>query len=113
MSTQTKSEPVSVHLLDREFLVACSDDERPGLIAAGALLDARMRELRQNVGTPAFDRLAVLVALSVTHEFLTLQRRCEAQDQVLGNSIEQLRRKLEATLGEAADSRRASAPTSD
>lgn len=101
MNTGASSEPVNVRLLDREFLVACSQDERPGLIAAAALLDSRMRELRQNVGTPSFDRLAVLVALSVTHEFLTLQRRREAEEQVLGSSIEQLRRKLEATLGDS------------
>lgn len=113
MNASTQTDPVSVHLLDREFLVACSDEERPGLIAAGALLDARMRELKQSVGTPAFDRLAVLVALSVTHEFLTLQHRCEAQEHVLGNSIEQLQRKLEASLGDAGGNARNAAPSSD
>ena len=33
------SEPVALKLLDREFLVACSEQERPGLLAAAALLD--------------------------------------------------------------------------
>lgn len=113
MNASTQADPVSVHLLDREFLVACSEEERPGLVAAGALLDSRMRELKQNVGTPGFDRLAVLVALSVTHEFLTLQRRCEAQDQVLGTSIEQLRRKLETSLGNDSGDARSATPAGD
>ncbi|HET6631648.1 MAG TPA: cell division protein ZapA [Rhodanobacteraceae bacterium] len=100
-STAASSEPVNIRLLDREFLVACSDEERPGLIAAAALLDSRMRELRGKVANPGFDRLAVLVALSVTHEFLSLEKKCELQEQVIGGSIEQLRRKLEATLSGA------------
>lgn len=113
MNGDSRAQPVSIHLLDREFLVACSDEERPGLIAAGALIDSRMRELKQNVASPAFDRLAVLVALSVTHEFLSLQRHCEARQHVLGNSIEQLQRKLDATLGDTNHGAGVAAHTND
>ena len=40
------AEPVSVSILDREFLIGCTPDERAGLIAAASLLDGKMREIR-------------------------------------------------------------------
>ena len=95
------SEPVNVRLLDREFLVACSEDERAGLIAAADLLDKRMRELRNNAGNPGFDRIAVLVALSITHEYLGLQAERSTREEKLGSSIDSLTRKLEQALSEA------------
>lgn len=96
------TEPVTVRLLDREFLVACAEDERAGLIAAADLMDKRMRELRNNAGNPGFDRIAVLVALSITHEFLALQQQNTSREQVLGSSIDALTQKLEAALTQSS-----------
>lgn len=94
------SEPVTIRLLDREFLVACEPEERPGLLAAAGHLDTRMRELRSHSKSPGFDRLAVLVALSVTHELLTLRDKQEGRERMLGEGLATLRRKLEAALGD-------------
>ena len=41
------SEPVNVRILDREYTVGVEPGERDGLTAAAHLLDARMREIRQ------------------------------------------------------------------
>ena len=43
------SEPVTVRILDREYTVGVSDEERAGLASAARMLDARMRELRGGV----------------------------------------------------------------
>ncbi len=92
------SEPVALKLLDREFLVACSEQERPGLLAAAALLDAKMRELRAASRTPGFDRLAVLAALSLTHELVDLRQRHAVQERVLSEGLATLRQRLQAAL---------------
>jgi cell division protein ZapA len=94
----TDSEPVALKLLDREFLVACSEQERPGLLAAAALLDAKMRELRAASRTPGFDRLAVLAALSLTHELVDLRQRHAVQERVLSEGLAALRQRLQAAL---------------
>ena len=93
-----ESEPVALKLLDREFLVACSEQERPGLLAAAALLDAKMRELRAASRPPGFDRLAVLAALSLTHELVDLRQRHAVQERVLGEGLAALRQRLQAAL---------------
>ena len=40
------SETVAVNILEREFLIGCTPEEKPGLIAAAGYLDAKMREIR-------------------------------------------------------------------
>lgn len=97
MSTPA-SEPVALRLIDREFLIACAPEEREGLLEAAGYLDRKMRELRANAKTPGFDRLAVLAAISVTHEFLALRKQHSGADQSVTDGLAALRRKLEAAL---------------
>ena len=92
------SEPVALRLIDREFLIACAPEERDGLLEAAGFLDRKMRELRANAKAPSFERLAVLTAISVTHEFLTLRKLHEGQEQRLRDGLAALRNKLDAAL---------------
>lgn len=96
--TTNTSEPVALRLIDREFLIACAPDEREGLLDAASYLDRKMRELRANAKTPGFDRLAVLAAISVAHEFLALRKQHSGADQSVTDGLAALRRKLEAAL---------------
>ena len=66
------SEPVTIRILDREYTVGVSEDERASLNAAARMLDLRMREVRGGNRMVAPDRLAVLTALNLAHE---LQQR--------------------------------------
>lgn len=92
------SEPVALRLVDREFLIACAPEEREGLLESAAYLDRKMRELRANAKAPGFDRLAVLAAISVTHEFLALRKQHGGSDQSVTDGLTALRQKLEAAL---------------
>lgn len=90
--------PVTVRLLDREFLVSCTEEERAGLASAATLLDQKMRELRGTTRTVGFDRIAVLAALSLTHDLVQLRERHAERERELSHSLGLLRRRLEAAL---------------
>ena len=92
------TEPVALRLIDREFLIACEPDEREGLIEAASFLDRKMRELRANAKAPSFERLAVLTAVSVAHEFLLLRKQHDGQERRLSDGLATLRSKLDAAL---------------
>ena len=94
----SSSEPVALRLIDREFLIACAPEERDGLLEAAGFLDRKMRELRANAKAPSFERLAVLTAISMTHEFLALRKQHESQEQRLSDGLATLRSKLDAVL---------------
>ena len=59
-----------VSILGRDYKVACKEDERAELMQAVALLDARMREIRDAGKVAAVDRIAVMAALNLANELL-------------------------------------------
>ena len=92
------SEPVALRLLDREFLIACAPEEREGLLDAAGFLDRKMRELRAGAKAPSFERVAVLTAISVAHELLSLRKQHDGQEQRISDGLAALRSRLDAAL---------------
>ncbi len=94
----TADAPVAVSILDREFLISCTPDERPGLIAAAAYLDGKMREIRNAARSAGIDRIAVMAALNIAHEFIQLKQRGESESGTLAQHLHMLRTKLDGAL---------------
>lgn len=92
------SEPVAVRLLDREYLVACSDEERDGLLAAAKLLDGQMRTIRNGNRMAGLDRIAVLAALNLAHELAQLRRNSGGQQAEIGRALGELNQRLDRLL---------------
>ena len=63
---------LDVSLLGHEYKVACKAGEEEELREAVAFLDTRMREIRENSKTSSVERVAVMAALNLAHDF---QRR--------------------------------------
>jgi len=95
------SEPVSVRILDRDYLIACEPDEREGLVAAAHLLDGRMRDIRGGNRMAAVDRIAVMAALNLAHELLQSKQASEQRDQQITRTLNELNRKLDSLLDDA------------
>jgi cell division protein ZapA len=91
--------PVTVHILERDYLVACTPEERNGLLQAAALLDERMREIRNGARTAGIDRIAVLAALNIAHELLQLRNNAQQSDGAIGDEIQALKRRLDSVAG--------------
>ncbi len=61
---------VDVTILDRQYKIACPDDERESLMASVAYIDQKMREIKEAGKIAGTDRIAVMAALNVAHELL-------------------------------------------
>jgi cell division protein ZapA len=94
----SEATPVTVSILDREFLIGCTPEERPGLIAAATLLDGKMREVRGASRTQSMDRIAVLAALNMAHELLQSRSESESRSNDVAQHLQALRSKLDAAL---------------
>jgi cell division protein ZapA len=66
-----KSNALDVMILDREFRVACPDDEKSELLEAVGYLDKKMREIRDAGKIASTERIAIMAALNIAHELLT------------------------------------------
>ena len=89
------TEPVNIKILDREFTVGCEPAERDSLLAAAQLLDSRMREIRGSNRMAALDRVAVLAALNLAHEFMQLKSETQSREQTLNRTLVDMNRKLD------------------
>jgi cell division protein ZapA len=64
---------VEVNLLGRSYRVACSDGEREALMQAVTYLDTKMDEIRKAGKVVGTERIAVMAALNVAHELLSVK----------------------------------------
>ena len=64
---------LEVMLLGRSYRVACSDEERDALQQAVAYLDGKMSEIRKGGKVMGAEKIAVMAALNVAHELLTMR----------------------------------------
>jgi cell division protein ZapA len=90
--------PVAVSILDREFLIGCTPEERPGLIAAAAFLDGKMREIRASTRMQGIERIAVMAALNIAHELMQLKQRGDSDAGALAQHLQTMRAKLDGVL---------------
>lgn len=94
--------PVKVQILDKEFLVACPDEERADLLHSAGYLNRKMREIRDSGKVVGLERIAVMAALNITHELLQSRQAgaAGAYSEDLRHRLETLTRKLDAALAE-------------
>ena len=64
---------VEVSLLGRTYRVACTDSERESLMQAVAYLDTKMNDIRKAGKVSGTERIAVMAALNVAHELLSVR----------------------------------------
>ena len=97
MSPQDQAR-VSVRIMDKEYVVACPYDERSALLDAAEFLNARMREIRDGGKVVGLDRIAVMAALNLAHEFLKGKDRESKLDTGVGHRVRALRERVEGAL---------------
>ena len=93
-----EARPVTVNILDKEFRVACPDEERQALLESARILDQNMREIRDRGKAVGLDRIAVMAALNITHELLQMRSQQGDDTRSLQARIRYLQDKIEDAL---------------
>lgn len=93
-----EQQPVTITILDKEYMVACPEEERPALIESAKYLNARMREVRDGGKVIGAERIAVITALNIIHEMLTQRREAKEYTAAVGATVQRLRVKVDAAL---------------
>lgn len=97
----TQPNTATVHILDKEYCIACPAEERSNLESAARYLDSRMRDIRSSGKVVGADRIAVMAALNIAHELLHKQQYLDAQASTAQNQVRDLLERVENAL--AAD----------
>jgi len=94
---------VAVHILDREYRIACNTEDREHLLRAAMVLDHRMRALKTNNKTLTFERIAVLAALTLAHEGVQTQAGETEVAIRIDVELKRMNARLDAVLSRAED----------
>ena len=90
---------VSVRIMEKEYVVACPYEERSALLDAAEFLNARMHDIKDGGKVVGLDRIAVMAALNLAHEFLKGKDRETRADTGAGGRVRALRERVEGALG--------------
>jgi len=61
---------MQISIMGREFRVACEPDEQKSLQEAVDYLNRKMQEIKDQGKINGIDRIAIMAALNISHEFL-------------------------------------------
>ncbi len=89
---------VKVKLLGKEYPVSCSRSEEGALLQASRYLEDKMREIRNAGKTIGLDRIAIMAALNLAHEFIKLQDEMEEEHDSSHKKLETLMEKVDTVL---------------
>lgn len=98
--SNAKVKTLDVTILDREFRVACPENERAELLEAVSYLDKKMREVRDTGKVATVERIAVMAALNITHELLTTRLGSGFDMGEFKRRINLMQATIDATLAE-------------
>ena len=69
--SETKS--LQITIMGRDFRVACAENEQAGLLQAVDYLNKKMLEIRDSGKVIGLERIAIMAALNIAHEFLSVK----------------------------------------
>jgi cell division protein ZapA len=69
----SESKTLQIAIMGREFRVACAEHEQAGLLEAVDYLNRKMLEIRDAGKIIGLERIAIMAALNIAHEMLTMK----------------------------------------
>ncbi|WP_439107715.1 cell division protein ZapA [Congregibacter sp.] len=72
---------VSVTILEKEYQVACPEDQQAELLLSARHLDEQMRAIRSTGKVIGLERIAVMAALNISHELLQTRNGVASGDK--------------------------------
>lgn len=89
---------LDITLLGREYRVACPPEQKAALLDAAAYVDGKMRDIAEKTRNNMAERIAVMAALNIAHEYLGADKaqppEHEKIESEIALDIEAVRRRI-------------------
>jgi cell division protein ZapA len=93
----SQANTVTVKILDKDYQVACPEEQEAELAASAKYLDKQMRSIRDTGKVIGLERIAVMASLNISFELLQSSRHADPGEHN-DDGINQLSRKLDDAL---------------
>lgn len=91
---------IEISILGRNYRIACAEGEREALLEAAAFLDGKMAEIKKSGKVSGTDRIAVMAALNIAHDLLTVKLGDGFDIGQAKRRISQIEAKLDVALAQ-------------
>jgi cell division protein ZapA len=90
---------VTVKILDKDYQVACPEEQEAELVVSAKYLDKQMRAIRETGKVIGLERIAVMAALNISYELLQASESGESRAAVPEpGGLDALNRKVDDAL---------------
>ena len=92
------AKPVSITILDKEYLISCPENERDQLYSAAKLLNEKLLELKNSGKVIGTERMAVMTALNLASELLSYKQQNTVYTDRVDSTLKRLYTKIDGVL---------------
>jgi len=92
-----KAEPLTIKIMDKEYRIACPEEEKDNLRASADLLNEKLGEIKQQGSVIGTERIAIMAALNMSHEILHSQSLVVEHGD-LNQRIEELSERISSSM---------------
>lgn len=89
---------ITVKILGREYPIKCPTESAHILIESASTVDRKMRELQQSAGKTNTDRVAIVTALNLCRELITLKQEHRDIEEKNSQQVSQLLERIQNVL---------------
>ena len=93
----SKTETLTIKILEKEYRVGCPPEERENLRASADLLNEKLNEIKKQGSVIGAERIAIMTALNMSHEILHNKSIITEHDD-LNNRIDVLNDRISDTI---------------
>jgi len=76
---------LDITLLGKEYRVACPPEEHDALLAAAVYVDEKMHDIAEKTRNNISERIAVMAALNIAHEYLSHKPPTDEKNKAIGS----------------------------
>ena len=95
----SKTEALTIKIMDKEYRVACPAEEKENLLASAELLNNKLKEIKQQGSVIGTERIAIMAALNLSHDILRHQT-LSAENADLNQRIDALSDRITDSMRE-------------
>jgi len=92
-----KAEPLTIKIMEKEYRIACPEEEKDNLRASADLLNEKLNEIKQQGSVIGTERIAIMAALNMSHEVLHSQSLVVEHGD-LNQRIEELSERISSSM---------------
>lgn len=92
------SNPITVQILDKEYRIACPEGQEEALRESAVFLNKRILEVRETGKVIGPDRITVMAALNLAHEFLSERSEHQEYTTNINKRVRSLHERIDSAI---------------